>query len=187
MDLARPGTRLSAGLACLATVAALQLGCVGLVGVARGTGEYAIEAPVLTTPAARLSDPTGADVRRELGEPDAIQSGPEGKERWVYRTGLRWHGAGLLLLVVPVPLLVPTGRNEATVHVRDGQVIAVRGRSNTTLARVGCLLLSGPLFGRSSGCFAEGFAPPPAVLRRGHGALRPAAGPRPARSSERLR
>jgi hypothetical protein len=59
-----------------------------------------------------------------LGEPDERSVADNGDETWTYDRGLRWNGA-LLFAVIPVPLLVPVGRNRDTYHIRDNEVIRV--------------------------------------------------------------
>lgn len=165
---------------CIAALAAVAPGCVGLVGVVRGTGPYRIDAPLLSTPRGALP-PTAEHLRRALGEPESVVRAGDDTERWRYRDGWRLHGVALLLGVVPVPLLLPTGFNHATVTLEQGRAVRVEGRANATWARVGCLWSTGLPFGDGRGCVAEGYAAPQPELRRDGSALwRPAVpGPRP--------
>ena len=68
-----------------------------------------------------------ADVRRAWGEPDEVTFRGDGSEIWTYRGGLRWNGVLLLVVVVPVPLLVPVGREQVSLTIRGG--VAVFGEA----------------------------------------------------------
>ena len=148
-------------------------GCAGVVAVVRGSSDYRVEQPTLPSLGALSSyhrgvPATAEHALRAFGEPDEIiQLGPE-RERWRYRTGLRFHGVALLLIVVPVPLLVPTGVHHAYVELERSTVVQVHGSQNAVVARIGCLI--GPLarmFG-DGGCFARwGTAPHTASLGSG--------------------
>ena len=144
-------------------------GCVGLVAVARGSASYAIEAPQLSTPTGQRPA-IAENVRRALGEPDRIETVESG-ERWHYREGLRWNGIALLVVVVPVPLLLPTGFEQAVVHLEDGRVVALEGTDNVSRGRIGCLFGAPLPFGSQRGCFVEGGGTPRPELRRRGAAL----------------
>ena len=165
-------------LPLLATASATLLvgglfGCAGVVAVVRGSSDYRVEQPTLLSLGALSSyhrgvPATAEQALRTFGEPDEIiELGPE-RERWRYRTGLRFHGVALLLIVVPVPLLVPTGVHHAYVELEQSTVVQVHGSQNADLARIGCLI--GPLARLSggAGCFARwGMAPHTARLGSG--------------------
>jgi hypothetical protein len=151
-------------LSCLLAVGFGASGCVGFVAVARGTAPFAIAEPQLSTRTGQRP-PTAENLRRALGEPDRVVAAPGG-ERWHYREGLRWHGVALLVLVVPVPLLLPTGFEEAIVTLESDRAVALEGRDNVTLGRAGCLFGSPLPFGSRRGCFVEGASSPRPELRR---------------------
>jgi hypothetical protein len=156
-------------LCSLLPLAFCTSGCIGFVAVARGTAPYAIAEPELSTPTGQ-QPPTADNLRRAFGEPDRVESSARG-ERWHYREGLRWHGIALLVLVVPVPLLLPTGVEEAIVHFEGDRVVALEGRDNVSLGRAGCLFGSPLPFASRRGCFVEGAASPRPELRRGGASL----------------
>ncbi len=82
--------------------------------------------------------------------------------------GLRFHGVALLLIVVPLPLLVPTGVHYTFVEIDREIVVQVRGSQNVAVARIGCLI--GPLAQMFGGgrCFAGlGTAPHTASIGSG--------------------
>lgn len=63
---------------------------------------------------------TKADVLRDWGPPDDTETQGE-SEVWTYYEGLTWIGA-MPMLLVSVPLIVPTGRHDASLHLTDGVV-----------------------------------------------------------------
>lgn len=168
------------------TVTAFHLcGCVGFGAVVRGSANVSIDEPVLRFSAAdadppRIDDVTVDDLRRAWGEPRHIFALPEGGRELVYRCGLHWRGVGLLLLVVPVPLMLPAGFHEAHVTTRNGRVVAVHGDVAASAARIGCIW--GPLAPRDQpACGVLGKAPRVVEMRRRGAALAPRlAEPRPA-------
>ncbi len=156
----------------LVLAAAGLSGCLGLVGVVRGAGEFRVERPALDLlraphPQTHVPEPLqrAATLRSFWGEPEVRERLAGGLERWTWATGLRLHGVALLLGVVPVPLLVPTGRHRVHVLVEHGRPVAAWGTANTTLARAGCALGLPPGRG-AAGCRWEGRSAPPAVVER---------------------
>lgn len=142
-----------------------SLGCAGVVAVTRGASAFQLEQPVFTSHRTVSSSHRGLPASaerflRDFGEPDEVIAVGPGREQWRYRTGLRFHGVALLLVVVPLPLLVPTGVHVAYVDIEQGTVVRVRGFQNSDVARVGCML--GPLAAISGdgGCFARRGVPP---------------------------
>jgi hypothetical protein len=95
-----------------------------------------------------------------LGEPDEVVSLGPGREQWRYRTGLRLHGVALLLIVVPIPLLVPTGVHDTYVVTEQGTVLQIRGSLNSDLARIGCIFGTLAALSAEEGCFARRGRPP---------------------------
>jgi hypothetical protein len=139
--------------------------------VVRGSGRYAVADPELSSSSGGSRPATQVNVRQLLGPPAAVREEAGDREIWTYRDGLRWHGLALLLVVLPVPLLLPTGRNEAHVTFEAGRAVSLDGRANTTRARAGCLYGAAFPFGARRPCFANGYAAPRAELRRGPAAL----------------
>ena len=141
------------------------VGCAGLVAVVRGTHEFRLENPVFAGRDALSSlhrgHPASAEsLRSAFGEPDEILRRGVDREEWRYRTGLRFHGVALLLIVAPVPLLVPTGLHDTYLTLEDGRVTRVWGSQNADLYRIGCMI--GPIASMSGdgGCFAKPGVPP---------------------------
>ncbi len=74
----------------------------------------------------------------------------------------------VLLIVVPLPLLVPTGLHDTYVEIERGIVVRVHGSQNADVARIGCMI--GPLAQMSGGggCFTRlGTAPHTARIGSG--------------------
>jgi uncharacterized protein (DUF58 family) len=124
-------------------------GCVGLIAL--GADEREFQDPrVGRDPQASLlgtiaEDPSLPPVdvealRRLWGEPDEVEDSGDGGQLWIYTSkDLRWRGVVLFLVVLPLPLAIPVGRETATFTVRDGQVVAaeiVRKTERVELAGV---------------------------------------------------
>ncbi len=107
-------------------------GCAGVAAVVRGSSDFRVDQPNLPYQSLPSHPITSSATTSErflsaFGEPDEIIAlGPD-RERWRYRTGLRFHGMGVLLIVVPLPLLVPTGVHDTYVEIERGIVVQVRG------------------------------------------------------------
>ncbi len=163
---------LLAGISAALLVGGL-FGCAGVAAVVRGSSDFRVDQPNLpyqNLPSHPITSPATTSERflSAFGEPDEIIAlGPD-RERWRYRTGLRFHGVSLLLIVVPLPLLVPTGVHDTYVEIERGIVVQVRGSHNADVARIGCMI--GPLaqmFG-GGGCVARlGTAPHTARIGSG--------------------
>ena len=132
----------------LALLVGSLLGCAGVVAVLRGSSEFHLEKPVFTSRRTLSSGSRGLPATaerflRDFGEPDDVIALGSRREMWRYRTSLRFHGVALLLVVVPLPLLIPTGFHNTYVDIEEGRVVQVRGSQNFVVARIGCLL--GPI------------------------------------------
>ena len=165
---------LLAGISAALLVGGL-FGCAGVAAVVWGSSDFRVDQPNLpyqNLPSHPITSPATTSERflGAFGEPDEIIAlGPD-RERFRYRTGLRFHGVALLLIVVPLPLLVPTGVHDTFVEIERGIVVQVRGSQNAAVARIGCMI--GPLaqmFG-DGGCFA-GLGTAPDTARIGSGEL----------------
>jgi hypothetical protein len=64
---------------------------------------------------------TKADIRQVWGEPDAITL-TGGTEKWLYKGKLSWGGVMVIAIVVPVPILVPVGR-DSTELIFTGELL----------------------------------------------------------------
>jgi hypothetical protein len=91
------------------------------------------------------------DLVATWGTPDRKAALDGGAERWDYHSsGLLWSGVIPMLVIIPVPLVLPTGRESASFTVRDGVVTAadiVTGDEATALAG---FIVGGPCFAVSS-------------------------------------
>ena len=150
-------------------------GCAGVVAVVRGSSEFQLEQPVLVSHNTLSSHHRGPPLTVErlltgFGEPDEIIALGTDRERWRYRTDVRFHGVGLLLIVIPIPLLVPTGIHDTYVEIERGTVVRVRGSQNSNLARIGCMIGALAALSGDQGCFAKRGTPSNQV-RLGSGVL----------------
>jgi hypothetical protein len=115
-------------------------GCIGI-----GYGWLGTRQGTLEQPWARRHPMTGQRLvsewqrsgelaaRSAWGEPDARDARPDGSERWTYRAGLRWSGLVLHVVIVPLPLVVPVGRQSVTFTIRDGRVASAESRDTVFL------------------------------------------------------
>jgi hypothetical protein len=64
------------------------------------------------------------DMRALLGPPNTIEHHTNGEEHWIY-LGIdeRWGGVILALVVIPLPLCIPVGRERLTIVVHEGVVV----------------------------------------------------------------
>lgn len=111
-------------------LAALVLqGCVGIgvIGATRSDRElndvfFGVDQPISIQA-----------VIDRWGEPDEVQTAADGAEVWIYESGLRWAGL-VACVVIPIPLIIPVGREVTSLSVRDGLVVsASRLAESTTL------------------------------------------------------
>jgi hypothetical protein len=152
-----------------------QSGCAGLVAVVRGSSAFQLERPVLVSGSVLSSDhrgppPSVDHLLTGFGEPDEVIASGTHREQWRYRTGVRFHGLALLLVVIPLPLLVPTGVHDTYVEIEHGSVVRVRGSRNWNLARIGCMIGAIAALSGDEGCFA-GRGSPPSQASLGSGRL----------------
>lgn len=92
----------------------LLTGCVGLAVGTFGTFERKEELPTLTK----------ESLISKNGEPDKISI--VGKcEVFTYYDGYNWSGAGAFVLIVPLPVLLPTGNDESRYYFKNGKSVAV--------------------------------------------------------------
>lgn len=62
---------------------------------------------------------------RTWGQPISRRAGSFGDEELIYRGGLAWRGA-VLWMIVPIPLVAPTGHNEVVAMFHpDGELVGV--------------------------------------------------------------
>lgn len=109
--------------------AALTLsGCVGLAVGSYGTFENKQEQFQLSDKRnefKRFSEPKSYNKELVLtlwGQPDEIkQTGA--CETLIYHDGYTWSGIGAFVLIVPIPLAVPSGYDETRIYLRDGKTV----------------------------------------------------------------
>ncbi len=127
-------TRIALKLAPLLAACLLLQGCVGFV-VARtktqtftppGIGEkpatsavWARTDPANNVTAAWLQDHWGSPASVRPASPDA-----QG-ELWTYKLGLACHGI-IPCVIVPVPLVLPVGKQKVVFRVQEGQVLSAK-------------------------------------------------------------
>lgn len=115
----------------------INTGCA-VVGI-ESNASRTIKNPDLTTERAKLNCDTldepkprslaslkvsGQQLEKAWGKPDKIRTTKEG-EKWTYKGSLRWNGMWALVMVVPVPLVIPTGHNSMDVNISNGYVSSV--------------------------------------------------------------
>jgi hypothetical protein len=113
--------------------------CQGCVGVASmSSTRTAISNPVLSDAASlnglsqvaatntrSNSDYTAQWLEAHWGKPSTLrpESGGGGGELWTYKFGNAWRGV-VPMLIIPIPLILPTGSEKITLVVRHGRVVS---------------------------------------------------------------
>jgi hypothetical protein len=108
-------------------VASLLPGCIG-IGI---VGSKHIErelADVFYGVAEPIS--TQAMIER-LGKPTTVEVASDGTETWTYESDLRVAGL-VLCAVLPIPFVLPVGREYKALSVQDGVVVSVTQLSQAT-------------------------------------------------------
>ena len=105
-------------------------GCVGLAVGSYGTFETKQQAFQLTEQRNKIktfSEPKTYSKQQVLslwGEPDSIQQ--QGKcETLIYHDGYTWSGIGAFVLIVPVPLAIPSGYDETRIYLKNGETVGL--------------------------------------------------------------
>ena len=70
-------------------------------------------------------------VLDRYGEPDRVEKAADGTEVWTYKSHVRWSGV-VLCVVIPIPLVLPVGRESTSFTVRDGVVVSASQVVGTT-------------------------------------------------------
>ena len=105
----------------------------------------------------RTEPDSSARLLKEWGEPDSRDEEDDGSERWRYTGFLR--GAGVIVFVLlPIPLVVPTGLESVEFTVRDGLVVHAKSSANTMPWGMGCGWAPGFMHG--GGFFAGTWSEP---------------------------
>jgi len=106
------------------SLVAWTAGCAGIGGFAVGDRQTA------TTPNSEFVSedwPSGWSTRSKLlsekGPPKSTQSSPNGCEVLEYDAGPSWSGLGIYLIVVPIPLMLPSGRQSDRFYVAEEEIV----------------------------------------------------------------
>lgn len=95
-------------------------GCIGGEGIQGGVEHY--DGCSVGSGAVSVGDQkirlTGGDMVRVYGKPEKT-SGSGDAEDWYYPAGQKWRGA-VVYVILPIPLLVPTGHDYHVLHFRQG-------------------------------------------------------------------
>lgn len=124
---------------------ALLTGCVvgiSVLGVSQGEVRHPWRGESWDVTRVYSSEPfsepaPSAQLLHARGEPDARRILPDDTEEWIYRDGFLWRGVILHLVILPLPLMVPVGREHVTFIVDDGLIVGAR--SSTTAYGFRCL------------------------------------------------
>ena len=74
--------------------------------------------------AASSNSITQQQLKEAWGAPDKVESANQ-IERWTYEKDWRWNGIWGIFIVIPVPLLIPTGHEKMTVEFSNNLVQSV--------------------------------------------------------------
>jgi hypothetical protein len=112
----------------LAFAAAADSGCVGIAYYGAHEGSVAnpsaASVPGYLFKGSKGHVATADQVRRDWGPATEIESRGDGVERWSYYGAMRWNGVLVFAVVLPIPLLVPVGRERVSIDFRDGVAVA---------------------------------------------------------------
>ena len=122
--------------------------CSGCVGFAvHGDEHHRAERPILSIDRARYfgSDsingqfpvPTKSHVFDAWGKPDRVDTSSQGNQRWIYKNGIRWNGI-VVFLGIPIPLLIPVGRDYLAIEYSGDSVTAVDTVTNEVQSAAAC-------------------------------------------------
>ena len=137
-------------------------GCAGFAADWIGSDEAAVTNPILShknergylEPVSHAIPKVHADeLRKSWGPPDKLSRLDRGGELWRYDFGLRWNGAYVLVLIVPLPLLVPVGYEYVEFTVENNLVTRVDTKEHNTQVSVGCVVAFVGHY--SPGCFKD--------------------------------
>jgi hypothetical protein len=145
------------------TLASIAPGCLFITGV--GEREGNAENPYFgrrfkdekVVSDARLQEPLASSkLFAEWGEPDDREVQADGSERWRYNGFLRGAGVFAFVLVLPIPLVIPTGLEHVDFTIRDGKVVHAHSSANSFRWGWGC----GISFVHGGGPFAGSISEP---------------------------
>ena len=98
------------------------------------------------------------------GEPDSRKAQPDGSEVWRYNGFPRWAGV-VVMVIIPIPLVVPTGLEHVDFTVRDARVVRAHSSANHLSWGWGCgwappIVHGGGFFADSLGSANDTFCNP---------------------------
>jgi len=105
-------------------------GCVGLALGTYGTHEVEVTSAKITNERNDFNVITGTTVQNKRalfsawGEPDSIDQ-VGNCEVVTYHDGYNWSGVGAFVLILPIPLLVPSGKAENRFYFVNGESVGV--------------------------------------------------------------
>lgn len=142
------GSKLNASLLVLLP---LLSGCMGIGFVRSRTTRFDdMERYFQNMPG--TSPRAAATLQQHWGEPREKLALNDGRETWIYGHDLRWSGV-MLYLLLPIPLLVPVGRETTSVDFENGQAVSVSRVEESEICYI-CGFLPGPC--TSFGCGVRG-------------------------------
>ena len=138
----------------------LTQGCIGIEGLKVGSKtfqdpsitDYACADGATSRGGRQTNAPvyTAAWLDAHWGKPSTIKQTGEGNpdEIWIYKFGTTWSGV-VPFVLIPIPILIPTGREEVQFTLRDGNVVSAKVRKSYSIgAGYGCYGgICGPHFG----------------------------------------
>ena len=139
------------------TIILLLQGCVG-IGL-RGDVTSVIDHPVIGDKGTlyigeNLSKHTSKqELRSRWGQPDYIDFTDDISERWDYILGYRWNGLEIMAVVLPLPLLVPVGREHIYFFFTNEEMMHSEILTDDLRFYAGCYLFI--LHAENPGCETE--------------------------------
>jgi hypothetical protein len=121
----------------VALSACLVQGCVGLGIVTVGAGEIETANPEVVVYPSRdvflksgyQPETTSDGLLATLGMPDSHKCDSQGREIWSYKEKeWGWSGLFAFVLIVPIPLMVPTGSTTTEFDIVKGKVLHARSK-----------------------------------------------------------
>ena len=133
----------------LFSAAMLLQGCVGIGGWVPGDQSKTFNYPSIGVgewkghvSSARLN-PVNINetitLEKYWGKPDRRSTLDATSEQWRYRLDrLRWRGAFLYVLFIPLPLLIPIGHDYVTFLIHEGQILSAEKVTGRTAGEFFC-------------------------------------------------
>lgn len=126
----------------------LLSGCVGLGVSVEGNQEMTLSNPRINVQKNGL-DPEenpapwikSEDLLYYWGEPDKKKQMEDGSVLWKYKFGLRWNGIGTLLGVIPLPLMLPVGKDYIEFKIENDWIVSATTKQNAQTAVYGCVFI----------------------------------------------